>query len=113
MSVQEAARYAGSDYVGTVAASGTKVVTLDPGGAATVGLVIKNTGAADIDSVTIEKSPLGNLYGPDTTLGTTVGTIAAGASKLLQISAKGFASIRITLVSTTGTTYAMEGKAVY
>lgn len=113
MPVTEAARYVGSDYADTIAASGTKVVILDPNGAATIGLVIENTGSNDIDSVAVEKSPLGGKYGPDTALGTAIGTIAAGASRLLQISAKGFVSIKITLGSTAGSTYEMEGKAVY
>lgn len=83
-------------------------------GAATIGLVISNTGGTNpIDTVTIEKSPLGNLYGPDTALGTAVGSTTAGGQALVQISARGFASVRVTLTSTLGTSYALEAQGVY
>lgn len=110
MSSLEANRYTPT---GTIAAGGTSVVTLDPKGAAFIGLVIKNTGSNTITAVTVEKSPLGNLYGTDTALGTAIGTITAGSTSLTQISTSGFESIKITLGSTSGSTYSIEGKAVH
>lgn len=91
-----------------------KSFVIDTYGATTIGLVIGNAGGSNaIDTVLIEKSPLGNKYGPDTAYGTAIGSIAANTNALAQISAKGFTKVRVTLTSSSGTSYEIETKGVF
>lgn len=105
MSVTEASRQAVS---GAIAAGVPKVHTLALGGATAVAIILRNTGSADIESVVIERSPLGTEYATDTALGTAIGAISAGASKLVEGAELACAFVRVTLNSSAGTNYSLE-----
>lgn len=107
MSVTEACRFTDS---GTIDAGVPKVLdVIDMGGAKSVTIVIKNTGGSNaINSTVVEYSPLGDEYAADTALGVAIGSAAAGAKKLLQGADLSFQKLRITLNSTSGTTYKIE-----
>lgn len=95
---------------GNIAAAGSTAVTLDVRVyRKAFSVVIKNTGANAISSVTVEKAPKGNEYGSDTAASTAIGSIAAGGKALLEVDDPGFSHLRLTLANAAGgTSYTIE-----
>lgn len=98
---------------GTLAAATPVALTFDTATASRLSLVIKNTGGSNaIGTVKVEKSPTGVLYGEDVNLGTAIGSLAAGASVLVELAYCSFDFLRVTLTSADGSTYSVDIKGV-
>ncbi len=106
MSVQEACRVVAA---GTIAPGGTAVYTILMEGAPSLSGSIKNTGATNnIDTVTVESTPLGNLPHPEDDVTTALAAITPGETRGFSANDLSVVSIRFTLASTSGTSYAIE-----
>lgn len=94
---------------GTLAAGVATDVDLAVRGASRVTVVLKNTGGSNaIGTVVVQKSPLGALFGTDAALGAAIGAVAAGAAALIELDGAPLETLRLTLTSAGGTTYAIE-----
>lgn len=98
---------------GTLAAAvaGTADFTLSDFGRAT--LVVSNTGDSNaIGTVAVSFSiDGGTTYAADAAVGTAVGSIAAGASALIELEGFGAKHVRVTLTSASGSDYAITFRA--
>lgn len=95
---------------GTINAGGSADVDIDTSGAKSLCIIIKNTGGTNaITSVTVKKSPLGTLFATDSALGTAIGSIAANTvAPVIELTDVAFQKLRLTLASTSGTTFSVE-----
>ncbi len=71
-------------------------------------LLIKNAGANTIGTLTVGESPNGTLFGTLTPIGTAIGSLAAGASKMVQLDGLTCKTLRVTGTSTSGSTMTVE-----
>lgn len=88
----------------TLEAGVAQQLALDVSGSARVCVVIENTGGSNsIDTLTIERSPDGEVFATDSSAA-SLAPIAAGADALLELSRNASKLLRLTLTSTSGTT---------
>jgi len=91
---------------GTLAAATPADVDFDVSNSRRVCLIIENTGVTNALNTTVVKvSADGTNFGTNTAAGTAIGSIAASGIALFEISDVAFKTLRLTLTSTSGTTY--------
>lgn len=93
----------------TLAAGVALEVDVDIAGARDWCIILKNTGGVNaVTAVTVERSPLGGIFGPATALPAGV-PLAAGASLEFRGQNEPLTTLRLTITSTSGTTVQIEG----
>lgn len=70
-------------------------------------IVVKNTGANAIETVTVYLSPVGTLF---VASATNYGPIAAGASKLIELDITACSRLKLTGTSASGSTVQIEAR---
>lgn len=91
---------------GTLSAGVAADIDLDTSGSKNILVVVENTGGTNaITSVVVKMSPDGTAWGTNTAAGAAFGTIAANSDKPLEMEGVAFQKLRLTLTSTSGTTY--------
>jgi hypothetical protein len=88
----------------TLAAGVAGALTFDTSGSKSLALVIENTGANAVGTTVATVSPDGTIYGTNSAIGTAIGSIAAGASALVEITDVAFQKIKLTFTSASGST---------
>lgn len=91
---------------GTLAAGTPANVDFEVGNSRRLTIIIENTGVTNaLTTTVVKKSADGTNFGTDSALGTAIGSIAASGSSLVELTDVAFKTLRLTLTSTSGTTY--------
>jgi hypothetical protein len=94
---------------GTLAAGVAADVDIPTLGASRLAIVVKNTGGSNaIGTVALLKSPRGGLFVQDAAATALIGSLAVGASALVELTDLMCQTVRLTLTSASGSTYAVE-----